>query len=269
MVDMVKSPQTGCWIGRTVISWHIAALVQEVPLAKAVTELTTLCSEAGVRTIYTPHVALGNAMVVDADALSDTITLPKGIALRKNSARPADGVLFSPQKGERSPRGFMCTIRGCMIIIMRLGDIVCVAHAGRESLFNRADDPSRHPSVVDAMVHALTTKGKQLGQGDVQRIRVSMHYSIRAADFAHDLADSRTAPLTAWAGKHLLEHSCWYVREYRWLHLDLPEIGAHQCRKLGIPAAQIDLSDAYLPNDAPTTRNGRPGRSLVMVNIPT
>ncbi len=128
--------------------------------------------------VYAPHVIPASAIVADTALLKERIRLGEGVSLYRNRNAPVDGVFI--QRGD----AFAMSAAGCPVIIAVAGKKMVVAHAGRDSLIERAavmGAPTRkHLSVVDAIVDAFRKQGTRAVE-----ISMRMYFSIPTRSFEH------------------------------------------------------------------------------------
>ena len=147
-------------------------------LTKLAAALQETFQGMGTSRVYAPHVIPASAVVTDTAALKERIRLGEGVSLYRNRDAPADGVFL--QRGD----AFAMSAAGCPVIIATAGKRMIVAHAGRDSLIERAavmGAPARkHLSIVNAIVEAFKKQGTRAGE-----ISMRMYFSIPTLSFEH------------------------------------------------------------------------------------
>lgn len=162
--------------------WSLAKLqsMHDVPSSRLLMQI--LSKELlgfGVKKAFAPHVAALSGAIVSSDRLRDEIRFrSEKVALYRNANLPADGVPLQLKEA------FVMSGAGCPLILASNGSRVIVAHAGRDSLVDRASIRGtfgrQYISVVDAIVDNFKAFGEL-----PQNIAMTMLFSIPPEEFEH------------------------------------------------------------------------------------
>lgn len=145
--------------------------------------LVGVLEKVKVKKVFAPNVSAFSARVVEEGALKQHIYLNGAAVLHRSQFFPADGVHLN-KKGH----AFMMSGAGCPIIIAAddEGEMLVVAHAGRDSLVDRGAvmgyRARKHVSVVGAIIEKFGERGIL-----PVHILMRMMFSISAAAFVHPL----------------------------------------------------------------------------------
>lgn len=225
-------------------------------------ELATALRGVGAARAFAPNPTEFNGKVIEPEALTTKIDLPYGVAAYRNTALPADGAYL-----RRAGDAGIFSAGGCGMVVVACKEHLLFAHAGRESLLDRAwvrtrgASRSRPADLVDNLVDALLEKGCVVGD-----IFAWPMYFIAPSEFVHhrDDKDPAHAEYNRAAMAFLPREfagAAGEVDEERIL-IDLPRIARAQFLRRGVPDTQVFLDHAYLSDELPHTRKGG-GRYLV------
>lgn len=228
---------------------------KQVPL---ITGLRATLQRMGVHRGYAPNVIAFSARVVDTAVLKERIKLGENIDLYR-SRLPADGVFI------RRGHAFVMSSAGCPIIIAVAGELMVVAHAGRDSLVDRGAvrgvSARKHVSVVDAIVEEFAERGIL-----PDRISMCMIFAIPASVFEHRFGH-RTY------GRY--NRALWSFIVERWpsgaisqngsMFLNLENLFEEQTRQAGIKDVRMTNSLAEFPALAHTHDGGDTSRRNLFV----
>lgn len=161
-------------------NWSLAPLQLEGDEFKAETKtlverLGSIATAFGVQTLFAPNPTQFNGIIAKQDDLPQVLKLPGNTHLHRGFF--ADGIELLPGNG------MVLSAGGCPLITAWHGDIVVVAHAGLESLFN-LKNPERL-SVVDNIVAYF----KASGVGNTSTISARVDFAIPPHQYAHPLND--------------------------------------------------------------------------------
>lgn len=213
--------------------------------------------------LYAPTPVDSNGEIINPAQLSRVFILGGGVVMFRNPAAPADGTLLR-DPGDAG----IFSAGGCGVIVTTIDDRLIFAHAGRESLIDRArildDRPRRHESVVDSIMEAYRGLGYKSHQ--LTRLKAWMFYSIKPEDFLHRYDDTTYGEYNRRVGTDLEARGLGegVQRVSGGVELDLPLVARARFIQQGVPSNNIHLEHAYLADELPHTRRGG-GRYLVAI----
>ena len=208
---------------------------------------------------FAPHVAAASAQVVCAGALTTEICLSHRVRIRRDQHLPADGV--SLWRGQV----FVMSAAGCPIITATGGNLMVVAHAGRDSLIDRGavmgKRSRRHMSIVDAVVEFFTTHGVRASD-----IAMVMQLAIPVFSFEHNPRDATYGDYNRfmidlvdekWAGG--------IIREDGSAFLCLEKVFLEQARQCGVRDVRVENALDEHPDLVQTCVDNAGQRNLIVV----
>ncbi len=235
------------------VDWRIDALQQQADLEQKealeqFSQLRHVALQAGIETVYAPNFSRCNAAVCEPGDFSERISLANSNFTLIRGVE-AEGCVLPPHSGA------WFSVADCHVIVAYNTGThgVIAAHAGRDSLFDRATvvgdiEPTvRSRSVVDAIINAIRT-------GLSTEVKVFIAGGIGPAHFTHDPRHPRYAA----ANKALLAHfysTCGPLSSGGYPAsgcLSIPEIIRQQFLRQGVEPYNIatDGSDTYSALDA-------------------
>ncbi len=265
-IEQSRVPFTAACFAGPGKEWSLAPL-QKPEDVKANSPLVHKLQRAakwlGADRLYAPTPVDSNGEIISPAQLSRVFILGSGVTMFRNPAVPADGTLLR-DPGDAG----IFSAGGCGVIVTTIDDRLIFAHAGRESLIDRArildGRPRRHESVVDSIMEAYHGLGYTSHQ--LTRLKVWVFYSIRPEDFLHEFNDAVHSTYNCRVGTDVHARLGRGARRVRdGIELDLPAIAQAQFVQLGVPERNIRLEHAYLADELPHTRRRGGGRYLVAI----
>lgn len=234
-------------------------------------DLRELFLVAGAQRVYAPTPVEFNAKILKPEVFTTVMRLDEAnrILMLRNKERPADGT-FLRYMGDAG----VFSAGGCPTIVATYKREMVFAHAGQDCLLDRArvdslgEKRSRpNESVVDSIMDALKEESFEFERFNPADVHVWVYGSIRPEDFGHSLLDPKygqyNGKLYAYVHNRFSSESV-CIRRCE-VQLDLPVIIQKQFMERGVRGTQINLTDAYLPSNFPTTRNGLSSRYVALV----
>ncbi|MDP3735631.1 MAG: laccase domain-containing protein [bacterium] len=235
------------------VDWRIDAVRRQEELEHAealeqFSQLRHVALQAGIDTVYAPDHSRFNAAICESEDFTERISLANSkFALLRGPL--AEGCVLPPHSGA------WFSVADCHVIVAynTATHWVIAAHAGRDSLFNRAaivgdiEPTVRSASVVDAIINGIR-------RGISAEIKVFVAGGIGPVHFTHDPRHPRYAV----ANKAILAHfyaTCGHLASGGYPAsgcLSIPEIIRAQFQHRDIEPSNIatDGTDTYSALDA-------------------